>query len=45
MKNIQEAMKYVGRNYDLFLKHWNDTDYSYDEDDLKNDLRKRGEYK
>ena len=33
------------KNYDLFLKHYNSTDEEYDDDDLKEDLRKRGEYK
>ena len=45
MNNIEEAIEYVGRNYDLFLKHFNDTTDEYDDDDLKEDLRKRGEYK
>lgn len=44
MDDIKEAMDYVGRNYDLFLKHFNDTDDSYDDDDLKRDLANRGEY-
>lgn len=45
MLDIEEAMKYVGRNYDLFLKHFNDIDDSFDDDDLKAALVKRGEYK
>lgn len=44
MADIEEAIDYVGRNYDLFLKHFNDTDDSYDDDDLKRDLADRGEY-
>ena len=44
-KAIKDAMKYVGRNYDLFLNHYNSTPAEYDDDDLKNDLRERGEYK
>lgn len=45
MKKIKEAMKYIGRNYDLFLKHYVSSEDIYDDDDLKNDLRKRGDYK
>lgn len=43
--SASEAIDYIGRNYDLFLKHYNSTDEEYDDDDLKEDLRKRGEYK
>lgn len=43
--DIDEGIKYVGRNYDLFLKHFNSSDLSYDDEDLFNDLRARGEYK
>lgn len=45
MAKVKEAMKYIGRNYDLFLKHYESTEEVYDDDDLKNDLRQRGEYK
>ena len=45
MVAIQEGINYVGRNYDLFLKHFMDTDFSFDDEDLFNALRKRGEYK
>lgn len=45
MQKIKEAMKYIGRNYDLFLKHYQSSEEEYDDDDLKDDLRKRGEYK
>lgn len=45
MDAIQEGMKYVSRNRDLFLKHFQDTDGSYDDEDLYNDLRSRGDYK
>ena len=43
--SASEAIDYISRNYDLFLKHYNSTDEEYDDDDLKEDLRKRGEYK
>lgn len=45
MDKIQQGMDYVGRNYDLFLKHYNDTDFSFDDEDLFNALRERGEYR
>ena len=45
MNNIKAAMEYIGRNYDLFLKHYESSEDIYDDDDLKNDLRKRGDYK
>lgn len=44
-KDLQEGVEYVGRNYDLFLRHYNDTDFSFDDEDLFNELRSRGEYK
>lgn len=45
MNKIKDAMKYIGRNCDLFEKHYSSTEDVYDDDDLKDDLRKRGEYK
>lgn len=45
MLDIKEAIKYIGRNYDLFLKNFNDADDSFDDDDLKTELSKRGDYK
>lgn len=42
---VKEAMKYIGRNYDVFLKHYMDTDDSFDDESLFNALRERGEYK
>ena len=42
-KNIKEAVQYISRNLDLFLKHYNSTPFDYDDDHLKDDLRKRGE--
>lgn len=44
-KDIKEALQYVSKNLDLFLKHFNSTPYEFDDDDLKEELRKRGEYK
>lgn len=45
MQDLQEGIDYVKRNWDIFLKHYLDTDFSFDDDDLKDELRKRGEYK
>ena len=45
LDKIQQGIEYVGRNYDLFLKHFDDTDFSFDDEDLFNELRKRGEYR
>lgn len=45
MKKLQEGIDYVGRNYDLFLRHYLDTDDSFDDEDLFNALRQRGEYR
>lgn len=45
LNNIKLGMEYVKRNYDLFLKHYMDTDYSFDDEDLIQELRARGEYK
>ena len=42
--NIEEGINYVARNYDLFLKHYMDTDLSFDDSDLFDSLRERGDY-
>lgn len=42
---VKAGIRYVGRNYDLFLKHYMDLDDSFDDEDLFNALRERGEYK
>lgn len=42
---INEAKDYIGRNYDLFLKHYYDVDDIFDDEDLFQALRERGEYK
>ena len=44
-KAIKEAIEYIKRNSDLFQKCLDDKDGSYDEYDLVEDLRKRGEFK
>lgn len=45
MSKIQEGIEYVKRNYDVFLKHYMDTDFSFDDEDLFNELRDRKQYK
>ena len=45
MKELRKGIEYVARNYDIFLKHYLDSDFSFDDDDLKDELRRRGEYK
>ena len=42
---VKEAIKYIGRNYDLFLKHYYDVEDEFDDRDLINALEERGEYK
>lgn len=42
---VKEAMNYIGRNYDLFLKHYYDVEDEFDDRDLINALEGRGEYK
>lgn len=44
MEDIKQGIQYVARNYDLFLKHFQDTDFDFDDEDLFNSLRERGEY-
>lgn len=45
MKKIKEGIDYVARNYDLFLKHYNDTDDSFTDLTLMKELAKRGDFK
>ena len=45
LKSCQSAIEYVGKNYDLFLKHFNDTNDSFSDDDLKDALKERGYYR
>ena len=44
MKKIKDAMEYVGRNYDLFLKHYNSSNDVFDDYDLFKALAERGDY-
>ena len=45
MRDLQQGIEYVARNWDIFLKHYQDTDFSFDDDDLKSELRARGDYR
>lgn len=45
VKAIEEGIDYVGRNSDIFLKHYMDTDFSFDDSDLFEELKRRGDYK
>lgn len=42
---VKEAMKYISKNYDIFLKHYNDVNDEFDDEDMFNALRERGEYR
>lgn len=45
MRDLKQGIDYVARNWDIFLKHYQDTDFSFDDDDLKDELRNRGDYR
>lgn len=45
INKIKDAIKYVGRNYDLFLKHYNDITNDFRDIDLFKALAERGDYK
>lgn len=45
MSAIQEGIDYVGRNFDLFLKHYQDTDFDFGDEELVDALRSREEYR
>lgn len=45
MKDIKEGITYVARNYDLFLKHYQDPTGQFSDDELLEELAKRGDYK
>ena len=42
LKLCKSAIQYVADNYDLFLKHYNDTNEEFDDEDLYEALRERG---
>ena len=45
MKRILKGIEYVSRNHDLFLKHFNSSNEEFDDEDLRDALRSRGEFK
>ena len=45
VSDVEDGMKYVARNHDLFWKHYMDTDLSFDDSDLFDSLKERGDYK
>lgn len=45
MDKFEEGIAYVARNADLFLKHFFDTEFKFDDEDLFDALCARGEYK
>ena len=40
-----KGIDYVARNHDIFLKHFNDTKFEFDDECLFQALRDRGDYK
>lgn len=44
-QELEKGIKYVARNYDLFLKHYNNDGNYFDDEDLINALKEKGEYK
>lgn len=45
VKDVEDGIEYVARNHDLFMKHYMDRDLSFDDSDLFDSLRERGDYK
>lgn len=45
VSQFRDGIDYVARNYDIFLKHYNDTTFEFDDEDFFQALRDRGEYK
>lgn len=45
LSSFNDVILYVGRNSDLFLKHYNDTSDEFDDEDLFLALKERGDYK
>ena len=45
MGAIAQEIQYVAENYDIFLKHYLNTEYSFDDEDMFNALRARGVYR
>ena len=45
ISEFDKGIKYVAQNYDIFLRHYNDTSFEFDDEDLFQALRDRGQYK
>ena len=45
MKAIKKGIEYIGKNYDLFLDHFNDIDDNFTDLDLMKALASRGDFK
>lgn len=45
LSEFDDAIAYVARNNDIFMKHYTDVDFSFDDEDLYEALRQRGEYR
>lgn len=45
LSKFQPGIEYVARNYEIFLKHFNDTSFEFDDEDMFEALRSKGEYK
>lgn len=44
-KKLQKGIDYIGKNHDLFLKHYMDTTDEFDDQDLFSALKERGQFK
>ena len=44
LQAFQQGIEFISRNHDIFLKHYMDTDFSFDDEDFFQALRERGEY-
>lgn len=44
MQDLKAGIEYVARNYDVFLKHYNNAGAGFDDDDLIEALKEKGEY-
>ncbi len=45
ISKFDKGIEYITQNYDLFLRHYNDTAFEFDDEDLFQALRDRGQYK
>lgn len=45
ISEFDKGIEYVAENCDIFLRHYNDTTFEFDDEDLFQALRERGQYK